>query len=90
MTGGVVILALVAASRGVPAWREWEGDRVAAAQGVARALADARRITASVGALADSGAARRLRLDALDSLILDGNSPAAAAAALTLAVVEAA
>jgi hypothetical protein len=81
--GGTTIVALITLARGLPALREWERRKLAEAGALAADLAAARDGRRALPMLRDSLAARRTRLAALDSTLLTGVSPAAAAAELT-------
>ncbi len=77
---------LLATARGVPAWARWnEEASLTAAERVAEAR-DAEAAARALPALRDSAEARRARLAALAPMLLNGESPAAAAASLAALV----
>lgn len=80
--GAAVVLLLLLAGRGLPAWRRWDAAVRASAAEMAAEAARAERTARLLPATLDSLEARRARLVALGSALLDGGSPAASAAAL--------
>jgi len=80
--GVTVIGALLLGGRGLPAWRHWQRSSLALADGAALALAAQRAALVNQRTARDSLAARRKRLETLRSTWLDGDTPAAAGAAL--------
>jgi hypothetical protein len=88
--GLLTVGSIVAVGRGVPAWRRWDQSaRVAAADAV-RELQAIEGASRQLPAMRDSVAAWRRRLDTLAVMVLEGESPAQAAAALATAVTDAA
>jgi hypothetical protein len=82
VVGAPLVLAMLIGGRGLPALADWLTRQRTMA---ATAVMDAERAHVSVRALPvtrDSLIARRVRLAALDSSILEGDSPALAGAAL--------
>lgn len=86
--GVIVVPSALGMSRGVPLWQDWENRHRDAAAAVAERLAFARQAAHMLPGLRDSLRARRDRAAILDSVLVHGNSPAAAAATLA-AIVEA-
>lgn len=85
LAAGVAICgSIIGIGRGLPAFRVWEGAQFAAA---AEAVARVQRVEVAsrLGSAMESGATRaRAARAALDSLTLAGNTPAEAAATLSL------
>jgi hypothetical protein len=89
MVGGlVVVLLLVSGSRGVPAVARWRDDAVVSSESLVRQADDAERSVQASTTTRDSLVARRVRLARLDSAVLEGESPALAAAALAEYVAD--
>ncbi len=88
--GAVTISVLLLASKGVPAWFAWTRDTRMAAADVTAEAARADATIAAMPVLRDSLRARSGRALALAPLILEGDSPAASAAALGSLVSDAA
>lgn len=82
LIGTVVIGALVIGGRGIPAWRRWQQHSQAMADAAAIELERQQAALIDQGAARDSLAARRKRFESLRSTWLDGDTPAAAGAAL--------
>ncbi len=80
--GAVLIAALAAVARGIPAVRRWNDARQADAGTVVEQLALARRATRLLPALRDSLRCRNERLADLDSSLIVGSSAAVATASL--------
>lgn len=80
--GVVVIAVIVVAGRGVPAWRTWVTMTHARARLEARELAQAESLLSAAPAISDSLIARSRHLSALESTLLSGDTPTAAAAQL--------
>lgn len=80
--GAFTIAMLVVVSRGIPAIRTWDAERVREARETATQLASIRMGRRQGSALRDSLAARRARLASIDSTLLAGASASAVAAAL--------
>lgn len=90
MAGGAIILALLLASRGIPAWLAWQDDARASA---AELLTEAALIESTLEGFSrtlDSLEARKLRLLELAPMLLSGEDPHAAGAQLAGALTEAA
>jgi type II secretory pathway component PulM len=80
--GGGAILLVLLLFKVFPAWRRWdEGVRASAAELVAEAASSEAGVR-TLSAAVDSAEARQARLAWLGPLVLDGESPAAAGAAL--------
>lgn len=88
--GAVIIASLVLGTRGVPEWRRWRVESRATLMEFNAEVADARHAVALGPTMQDSLVARRQRLAAYDTLLLAGDDPTAAAAALADAIAEAA
>ena len=80
--GITIIAAIVVSARVVPAWRRWQVNEQRAADVAALGLARSRAELVGQRAAHDSLAARTSRLDSLRAAWLDGDTPAAAGAAL--------
>jgi hypothetical protein len=80
--GASIIGTLFTVARGLPALRDWEQRQLAAASTLAAHLATVRVGKRVLPVLRDSLTVRRARLARLDSTLLGGDSPAAAAADL--------
>ena len=80
--GAFTIAMLMVVSRGVPAIRTWDSERVSEAREIAAQLASVRIGRRQASALRDSLAVRRARLASIDSTLGTGTSPSAVAAAL--------
>lgn len=86
---GVVAMALIVGlGRGVPAWRSWERQSVEAALEGREAVAASRALRLSEAAVADSTDARSTRLEELRTMLVSGDTPAAASASLVALIVE--
>ena len=88
--GTMVIVFLLRAGRGLPAWRRWDADVRASAAEMAAEAARADQAVRTLPAALDSLEARRARLVAVGRGVLDGGSPAASGAALASLVSGAA
>lgn len=88
--GAAVIIVLLLGMRGVPAWRTWERESHAAATELGAEVERARAAVAALPAMRESLTVRRARRMALDSILLEGDSPAAVAAALSETIALAA
>jgi Tfp pilus assembly protein PilO len=82
LAGVVVIGGLLGYVRGVPSWRAWEETARGSALELRAELASARASAGDLAAAIDSLEARRDRFVALAPALLDGDTPAAAGAAL--------
>jgi hypothetical protein len=82
VAGGAVILLILLLGRGIPAWRRWDEGVRAEAEGRMEAAARAEAAVRDLPAGLDSLEARRERFLALGGSLLEGESPAAAGAAL--------
>lgn len=82
VAAGLVIPALLALGRGVPALRAWERERVASSVELAGELASAQASLAQTRVLGDSLRVRRQRFLNLAASIVSGEAPAAASATL--------
>lgn len=82
LLGSAIIAAIVVSARVLPAWRRWQVNEQSAADAAARGLARSRAELLGQHAAHDSLAARKARLDSLRAAWLDGDTPAAAGAAL--------
>jgi len=80
--GVTAIGTLCGLARGLPALRDWERDRTADAAAASQQMEAARLGVRLLPALRDSLRARGIRLAALDSVLLSGISPSAAASEL--------
>ena len=80
--GAFTIAMLMVVSRGIPAIRTWDAERVREARETAAQLASIRIGRRQASALRDSLAARRARLASIDSTLGAGASASAVAAAL--------
>lgn len=80
--GVSTIAAIVVAARVLPAWRRWETTAQTSADAAAVGLARSRADILGQRVARDSLGARRARLDSLRTAWLDGDTPAAAGAAL--------
>jgi hypothetical protein len=80
--GAAAVALLLLLGRGVPAWRRWDAEVRASAAEMTGEAARAGTAVRTLPALRDSAAARRRRLAALDSALLEGESAASAGAAL--------
>lgn len=80
--GAITVAVLVAGTKGVPAWLAWVRDTRVEATEFAREATRAQGSVATSGALRDSLAARRARLEELGPSIIESESPAVAAGAL--------
>jgi hypothetical protein len=88
--GGIVIGSVLLLGRGIPAWHEWTHDAQTSA---AELTADATRadaLLATYPVIRDSLRVRSTRVVASASLVLNGDTPAAAAATLASLVADAA
>jgi type II secretion system (T2SS) protein M len=86
--GGLVLSGLVGASRGVPLVVRWSADRRAAALSLVRQAALADGADRILPVLADSLAARRRRLDMLDTMLVSASTVAEAGARLSNVISE--
>src|SRR5262245_3800309 len=84
--GSLAIGTIIAIGRGIPALRSWERQRLDDAAATAADLGTARNWRRALPLLRETLTVRRARLAALESTLLSGQSPAAAAADLTSAV----
>jgi hypothetical protein len=82
IAGATTIGVLFALGRGVPLTVQWQSTQIAEASTVARDIAEARARERTMPALRDSLNAHVARMKALDSAILSGPTPSAAAARL--------
>ena len=80
--GAFTIAMLMVVSRGIPAIRTWDAERVREARETAAQLASIRIGRRQASAIRDSLAARRARLASIDSTLGAGASASAVAAAL--------
>jgi hypothetical protein len=80
--GASVVLPLFAAGRGLPAILDWQRTRLRDAIAIAQQAAHVRAAARVTAVLRDSVRARRERLAAIDSLLITGPTPGAAAASL--------
>lgn len=87
--GLCVLTALVAGTRGVPAWRAWDAGQRSAAAEVAGERSRALATVRAERWIRDSARARGARLSAVSARVVAGRTPAAAAAALGSIVSEA-
>ncbi len=88
--GGAIVGLMLLWSKGVPAWHQWETQvRASAAERVREAIR-ADRLVERLPGLRDSLRARSGRLVATAPLILRGDTPAEATAALTSLIEDAA
>jgi hypothetical protein len=87
--GTLVIGGLLIGGRGIPAWRRWEQTAFARADAAAVELAHQQAALVDQRAAHDSLIVRRKRLEALRSTWLDGDTPAAAGAALASVISSA-
>jgi hypothetical protein len=90
LIGMATIAAILGASRGVPAVTRWRQDHLGSNAQVIREAENARALVQALPVLRDSLVARRVRLAALDSAVLDGDSPDDAGAYLAELVSDAA
>ena len=90
IAGAAVIVGIVLLTRGLPAWRRWDGEARAASVELRVEAQRTRRAVEELPAMADSLAARQARFVALAPLLLAADSRAAATAALTSAISAAA
>lgn len=90
LLGAAAIVAILLGSRGVPAYLRWTEERRAAAEEMVAEATRAENDLRVLGAMADSLEARRDRVVALGPAIVDGDSPAAAGAALSSVLASAA
>lgn len=86
--GAFTIAVLIVVSRGIPAIRTWDAERVREARETASQLASIRIGRQKASALRDSLAARRARLASIDSTLGTGTSTSAVAAALASTLEE--
>jgi Type II secretion system (T2SS), protein M subtype b len=84
--GALTILLLVLLGRGLPAWRRWDAGVRASAVELAGEAARAELAARELPAMLDSLEARRARLVAVGSGVLEGGSPAASGAILAALV----
>jgi hypothetical protein len=82
IVGGSMVGTLFVLGRGLPLLRQWQASQLAEAATLTSDLAAARSGARLMPSLRDSIRARQMRLAALDSSILSGSSPSAAAAGL--------
>lgn len=82
MLGVTVIGTIIVAGRVVPAWHRWQAASIDAANATRLWLAHSRAEISQQRFVHDSLVARKARLTALRSTWLEGDTPAAAAAAL--------
>ena len=82
LIGTAVVLALLLALRGVPAWRAWRSQLQGSAAELTAELQRAEASVATSGRVADSLRARKARFLALAPALVAGDSPAGSAAAL--------
>ena len=90
VAGTGVIVLLVLLGRGLPAWGRWDAEVRASAAEMAAEAARAERTVRLLAPALDSLQARRTRLVALGSGVLEGGSTAASGAALASLVSRAA
>ncbi len=90
VVGGALIVGMIASSRGVPAWRDWQRDTLAAAAELAAEVARAEASVRGLQATVDSLEVRQRRFVALAPMLVGVESPSAATGALTLLVSGAA
>lgn len=88
IVGGSVIGALLLSARALPAALQWQRVQLDSATALLDRLSAARRSTAILPALRDSLAARRARVAALDTLLIGGASPVAAAGTVASALED--
>lgn len=86
VVGAAVIVALVAASKALPAWRGWDAESRAAAAEIVAEVLRAERDIAAVGALRDTLASRNARYIALAERIVPGDGASSAASELATLV----
>lgn len=86
VAGGVLIIGMVALSRGIPAWTAWQHEARAAAAELAEEVARAEASVRGLEAMVDSLEARKERFVDLAPLLIGVKSPAAAASSLTLLI----
>lgn len=89
LVGVTVMGAIVVGGRALPAWRHWQATARTDAAAATLELARSRVDILGQRSARDSLAARKKRLDALHSAWLDGDTPAAAGAALAGAISSA-
>jgi len=90
LLGATIIVALVAAFRGVPAWRRWNAEvRSAAAEAMTRA-AHSDAVVGGLSQALDTLEARAATLAKLKSALLGGDTPAEAGSNLAVLVADAA
>lgn len=82
LLGVSIIGVIMVAGRVVPAWRRWQATAVDAAHATTLSLAHSRAEIIEQRVVDDSLVARKARLTALRASWLEGDTPAAAAAAL--------
>lgn len=90
VAGAAAILGIVLAGRGIPAWRQWRDDTVAAARELSRKRARTRAVLSAYPAIRDTAAARRARVAELEQGLIRASTPAAASATLAGFVGESA
>ena len=88
--GLVTMAILILLARGIPALRRWTAEAHIAASRQRAELGRVRQLRALLPAMRDSARARRVQFEAVDSILVDGDSPASAAAELAAIVGEAA
>jgi len=88
--GGLAVTVVLLLGKGVPAWHAWERDSRASAAEVVADAARADQLLATYPALRDSLRARSARTLGIAPLVVEGDTPAAAAATLASFVSDAA
>ena len=86
--GGPMICALVLSAKTLPAALQWQRAQLDSVAAALDRLSAARRSTAMLPALRDSFAARRARVASLDTLLIGGPSPVAAAGTVATALED--
>ncbi|MFN2397811.1 MAG: type II secretion system protein GspM [Gemmatimonadaceae bacterium] len=88
--GAIALVLILGTARGVPAWLAWVRNARASAQEMTHAVWRTESLIRSERAASDSLSARNERLQLLERELLDGDSPAVAAASLAGLVSDAA
>src|SRR5215211_2950642 len=88
VVGSCTVLSLITVAKGLPALRAWETQRAGEAEAAAEQLTSLREGLRVLPALYDSLRVRRLRLAALDSVLVFGESPSAVSARLAAKLEE--
>ena len=88
--GSAVLAVLLSGSRGVPAWRAWVTESRASASELSGQVARIRAAVPLRKALRDTLRARRGRVAALEMGLVEGDTPAVAAATLASMLSESA